>query len=261
MESSTHLGDARPARRRRAGSVVLAALSLLLIPALVYASHQFNDVATGASYHDEVESLVGAGITAGCGGSNYCPGQAVTRGQMAQFMVRGAGIGAAGYGELFASETEEFYVATVALRTGGLSGGTGYVTVDADLSVLDFPVSMCPCGVIFSIEETTTFDFGPLMSFGTSPVVADGSAGAGSVSWVFEVPTGTDVEFGLWASIFADGPMTTGISEPVLTGSITAEYSPFGTAGELPVKPISVDVDGWSGPSPDGPSGRRVQGR
>lgn len=248
-------------RRRRIGVIALAAIALLLVPAIVLANHQFNDVATGASYHDEVEALVGAGITAGCGGGNYCPGQAVNRGQMAQFMVRGLGVSSAGYGELPASQAGAFYVATVAIHTGGLPGGTGYVTVDAALQVLDFPASMCPCGVIFSIEDTTSFEPGPIGNFGTSTVISGGSAGSGSVNWVFEVPTGTDVEYGLWATIFADEPVLTGVAEPILTGSITAEYSPFGTAGELPVKPAGLDVDGWGGPSADGSSGRRVQDR
>jgi hypothetical protein len=251
--------------RRPIRVTVLVVIALLIGPAVVLANHQFNDVATGASYHDEVEDLVGAGITAGCGGGNYCPGQAVNRGQMAQFMVRGLGLATAGYGEVLASETETFYVATVAIHTGGLPGGTGYVTVDADLNVLDLS-GTCPCGVIFSIEETTTFEPGPVGTMGTSPVVSGGSAASGSVSWVFEVPTGADVEYGLWASIFADepvltGPGTTGVAEPVLTGSLTAEYSPFGAAGELPVKvPFGADIQDWSGRDMI-EGGRRVQGR
>ena len=264
MEILNEPGPSRPARRRRiavAGPVVLV---LLLIPAMVAANHQFGDVNTGASYHDEVESLVGAGITSGCGGGNYCPGSAVSRGQMAQFMVRGLGVAASGYGELAAADAEAFYVATVAIRTGGLPGGTGYLTVDADLSVLDLSAS-CPCGVIFSIEETTTFDPGPVGTMGTSPIVSGGSAASGSVSWVFEVPTGTDVEFGLWASIFNDEPVALGEGtnggkgSTILTGSITAEYSPFGSTGELP-GPIVLETLGWgAGPSVQGD--RRVQGR
>jgi S-layer homology domain len=244
MDSSTR----RPLR-----VALTVALAVLIVPAITFANHQFSDVATGASYHDEVESLVGAGITSGCGTGTYCPGNAVTRGSMAQFLVRGLGVATAGYGELAASDSTEFYVATVEMHTGGLPGGTGYVTVDADLSVLDLS-GFCPCGVIFSIEETTTKGaFGPLGTMGTSPVIAGGSAASGSVSWVFEVPTGTDVEFGLWAEIFNDGPMvsgggpsTTGAAEPVFTGSITAEYSPFGTAGELPTEPLSLGLQDWS---------------
>ena len=266
MESPIQHAVERVPRRRRIGFAIPAILALVLVPALVLANHQFNDVATGASYHDEVESLVGAGITSGCASGRYCPANAVTRGQMAQFMTRGLGVAAAGYGELDAADTTEFYVATVSIHTGGLPGGTGYVTVDADLSVLDLSGS-CPCGVIFSIEDTDTLDPGPLGTMGTSPIVSGGSAAAGSVSWVFEVPTGTDVEYGLWATIFNDEPVvlgegTDGVTKggTTLIGSITAEYSPFGSVAELPVGPLGTDFQEWTGvPSIEG--GRRAQER
>jgi hypothetical protein len=61
----------------------------LTIPAgVVLASHQFSDVPTSSSIHDDVEALVEAGVTTGCGDGKYCPADAVTRGQMAQFLNR-----------------------------------------------------------------------------------------------------------------------------------------------------------------------------
>ena len=61
----------------------------LTIPAgVVLASHQFSDVATSSSIHDDVEALVDAGVTTGCGDGKYCPTDPVTRGQMAQFLNR-----------------------------------------------------------------------------------------------------------------------------------------------------------------------------
>ena len=100
MEPITSGAPDHPPHRRRLGVVLGVAIVVLIAPAIALASHQFGDVPTGASYHDEVESLVNAGITSGCGGGNYCPNQSVTRGQMAQFMTRGLGIATAGYGEL-----------------------------------------------------------------------------------------------------------------------------------------------------------------
>jgi hypothetical protein len=35
-----------------------------------------------------IEQLSAEGITGGCGGGNYCPNQAVTRAEMAVFLVR-----------------------------------------------------------------------------------------------------------------------------------------------------------------------------
>jgi hypothetical protein len=48
----------------------------------------FLDVDAGNLFHDDVVTLVRNGITAGCGGGNYCPASAVTRAQMAVFLLR-----------------------------------------------------------------------------------------------------------------------------------------------------------------------------
>jgi hypothetical protein len=52
------------------------------------ATGDFDDVPIGSVYAKWIEQLAAEGITAGCGGNNYCPTQAVTRGQMAVFLVR-----------------------------------------------------------------------------------------------------------------------------------------------------------------------------
>jgi hypothetical protein len=75
-------------RVSRSTLVLVLAVAALAFPLGVLATHQFPDVPTGASYHDDVEALVEAGITTGCGGGNYCPTAAVTRGSMAQFLNR-----------------------------------------------------------------------------------------------------------------------------------------------------------------------------
>ena len=67
---------------------LVVAIAALAFPLGVLANHQFSDVPTGASYHDDVEALVNAGVTTGCGGGEYCPTDSVTRGQMAQFLNR-----------------------------------------------------------------------------------------------------------------------------------------------------------------------------
>jgi hypothetical protein len=48
----------------------------------------FGDVPSGYWAADWIKQLVTEGITAGCGGGNYCPEQPVTRAQMAVFLVR-----------------------------------------------------------------------------------------------------------------------------------------------------------------------------
>lgn len=48
----------------------------------------FIDVPPEHPYYSYVESLAAAGVTAGCGGSYYCPDASVTRAQMAVFLLK-----------------------------------------------------------------------------------------------------------------------------------------------------------------------------
>ena len=56
------------------------------------ASGVFGDVATDHWAAPWIEKLAAEGITAGCGSGNYCPGNQVTRDQMAVFLVRTFGL-------------------------------------------------------------------------------------------------------------------------------------------------------------------------
>jgi hypothetical protein len=49
----------------------------------------FSDVACPSQFADWIEELAAEGITGGCGGGNYCPDAAVTRAQMAVFLLKG----------------------------------------------------------------------------------------------------------------------------------------------------------------------------
>ncbi len=55
-------------------------------------SAAFGDISTGHAFFQHIEALVASGITAGCGGGNYCPNNGVTRGQMAVFLAKGLGL-------------------------------------------------------------------------------------------------------------------------------------------------------------------------
>jgi S-layer homology domain len=52
----------------------------------------FTDVPTSSPQYQYIEALFQAGITAGCGGGNYCPNNPVTRGQMAVFLTKALGL-------------------------------------------------------------------------------------------------------------------------------------------------------------------------
>ena len=52
------------------------------------ATQRFFDVPPSHSFYGFIEEMAVRGITKGCGGGNYCPEAAVSRGQMAVFLVR-----------------------------------------------------------------------------------------------------------------------------------------------------------------------------
>lgn len=52
----------------------------------------FADVPCGGFFAPWIYDLAAQGITSGCGGGNYCPTSAVSRGQMAAFLVRTFGL-------------------------------------------------------------------------------------------------------------------------------------------------------------------------
>jgi hypothetical protein len=52
----------------------------------------FNDVPPSNPQFQFIEALYASGITAGCGGGNYCPNNPLTRGQMAVFLAKALGL-------------------------------------------------------------------------------------------------------------------------------------------------------------------------
>ena len=52
----------------------------------------FADVPTSHPQFQFIEALAASGITAGCGGGDYCPGAPLTRGQMAVFLSKALGL-------------------------------------------------------------------------------------------------------------------------------------------------------------------------
>ena len=56
------------------------------------ATPTFNDVPTTHLFYQYIEALAAAGITSGCGGGNFCPDSAVTRGQLAVFLSKALGL-------------------------------------------------------------------------------------------------------------------------------------------------------------------------
>jgi hypothetical protein len=78
-----------------ASPVKRAQMAVFLLKSLFGSSHVppvqgpfFNDVPPGSFAADWINELFTLGVTSGCGGGNYCPGDSVTRAQMAIFLLR-----------------------------------------------------------------------------------------------------------------------------------------------------------------------------
>ena len=52
----------------------------------------FADVPSSYPYYKAIEALAASGITGGCGGGNFCPGNNVTRGEIAVLFARALGL-------------------------------------------------------------------------------------------------------------------------------------------------------------------------
>jgi hypothetical protein len=52
----------------------------------------FDDVPCPSLFADYIEGLYNEGVTAGCGGNNFCPNSPITNGQMSVFLVKGFNI-------------------------------------------------------------------------------------------------------------------------------------------------------------------------
>jgi len=84
----------------------------------------FTDI-YGSVFYDDIIWLYEAGITGGCGGPRYCPNTAVTRAQMASFLVRALDLPAA-EDDHFADDGGSIHQADInALHEAGVTGGCG----------------------------------------------------------------------------------------------------------------------------------------
>src|SRR6266496_5605813 len=81
-------GFAQGTTREEMTLALAKALDISQPPACVPGQEMFNDVPASSPFCPYIEELARRGITGGCGGGNYCPNSAVTRAQMAAFLVK-----------------------------------------------------------------------------------------------------------------------------------------------------------------------------
>ncbi len=91
-------------------------------------------------FEDDINRLAEAGITTGCGGTNFCPKNVVDRGQMAAFLVRALGLTDNGGGDLFIDDDNSIFENDIdRLGTAGITKGCNPPTNDRYCP--DLPVS------------------------------------------------------------------------------------------------------------------------
>ena len=220
---------ALPGRRR--AIVALAAMFAIAVAVAVpsaWAFHLFDDVPDASPHHEDVSRIAGAGITAGCTPTSYCPAAAVRRDQMASFLGRGLGRIASTDVGGFAPLTNTGWTTlnTLTITTGGVAGETGFVKLDAAASSRIASATGCPCAGEFRIRNVTddTESDHYFTQNDAIPGNSNFSFDSTGLTWVVQVDTGATYTFAIEGRR-VDVPAVSG------RGVLTAVYAPFGSSG------------------------------
>jgi len=237
LEQRLAAQERRASRLTRAVVVLTAALLMMAIPLAAMAAHNFLDVPNTNQFHTDIERVYDARITDGCGGGNYCPSQNVTREQMAAFLARTGGRVGWGRGgsafQLGTTPDQAAVLATVTIKPGNVTGGTGFVLLQASAAAFVYSTVGCPCAVRYVLGRP----FGNT-AYGYSQITAAVGADSASISLVDYVPTGVEVTYQLRAWVEGGTGVVYGL------GDVTALYVPFSEDGddflEVQVQPTPV---------------------
>lgn len=213
-------------------------VATMVTAGVAVASHQFSDVPDSYTFHSAIGRMADAGIAAGCTSTTFCPNDAVTRGQMAGFLSRGLGRAARATDfTTFASIVGGAPITEVTIKTGGVSGGTGFVLVTASAMVQGSDAA-CPCDVSVRLRRGT--EYSPdMLATGRTKIPSGWWIGSTAVTWLFEVPSGTTttIELVSGSVTYSGDP-----ANSFVKGMITAIYVPFGPDGDS-VLPASGTTD------------------
>jgi len=260
--------EVAPTRRslpRRARRLVVIGVTglLLALPVAVSASHIFSDVPTSNTFHAVISTLYGSRITGGCGGGKYCPNDAVTRGQMAAFLVRGLGRMATttdgspddwtevtqpeptpGAGHPFGTAAPLTFV------HGGGAGGTAYVFATGTVGVFTNEPGVCPCEVQAFLFNNTTGEFSQfyfgMIGSDFAPADPDLTVPTAyaettmTLSYAFSVNSGVSNDYGIALKVVPTTAPTVDPNDDLLSGwdaTLQTVYVPFNEVGGNPPGP------------------------
>lgn len=130
----------RQGRRGRALIISVAAILVFaLVPAVVTAATgDFEDVPPTNIFYNDIEWMAESGVTTGCSSTRFCPGDSVTRQQMAAFMHRLATNGSVDAGSLDGVSASQ-YAKKTDIQTGapGAPGSRATGALSNDLDDVD----------------------------------------------------------------------------------------------------------------------------
>ena len=209
------------------GLVLAVVLVLLGAPAVVLASHVWNDVATDNSFHTDTAAVGLAGISTGCGGGDFCPNENVTRAQEAAFMHRGLGRAArdTGAGTIAPGVATEVTSLTVTpgYTSGKIAGANGFLKIDGAVTLYEDAADACDC--FFNVVVYVDGVYAGATQYLFLENDGDDQLGSGAITTVYPIS--------------ANGPRTVTLEVQEYVGnenvdywaSMTALYVPFGSTG------------------------------
>jgi hypothetical protein len=205
------------ARRILATAVVAIALA---VPGVALGNHLFADVPADASFHTNIANLANAGVTAGCGGGNYCPTQPVSREQMAGFLNRGLGRIAEAEFQKSVTGVASSTLGTFTIRPGlpstAVPGANQFLFVAYQGTLRFTNVTGCPCSVAvyltvngsavtnFATATTVTVvnHYTDIQTSGAIPVTGSDPVTIAAVSYVVQ-GGGASTAYTMFANITA----------------------------------------------------------
>jgi hypothetical protein len=223
--------------------ILLASAAILgaaiAFPLGVIASHQFTDVPSSSTFHDDIDAIADVGVTTGCAAGKYCPKDFVTREQMAAFLNR---LGALGPGKVpvvnadkvdgrdasdFTYVIDNVQPNQVAIPAGVwtvveqvtiVAPTDGFVLVNASATILNATCTQA-CLVDGAIERSDI----ALVNTASQHWVQPGLMTSMSLTRVFPVTAGSHtLQVRLHRAIASNGNVVQNF------GQISAIFSPFG---------------------------------
>jgi len=233
-----------PSRVPRWSRPLVLVLTLAIGVPVVLASDGFVDVPNSSVHHDDVNKLASAGVTVGCGpdidgNPLFCPGQAVSREQMATFLSRGLPrIATGSWGppdQGSTSSTDPEALATAQIVAGIPATAvlaTGFLKIDAFATFNSTDPNPCQAfigGALLKVEGNVQTTVTPVPTVGLPKAnILAGQSQTVPLTFVAEVGPGTyKVELLAVAndSVEGDGCATS------LYGHINMTYIPFDENG------------------------------